>query len=121
MNSNLTPVTLDIPDELIAKLTLAAHAKGLTLEEWVTILVKKAISELPDDSTTQTGESQAFEKAAKTLTALECKDGAPFNAEAFGSEFVKAQVQGIPVHYRTKINSDSLAQLISEIDNPAAK
>lgn len=77
MNSNLTPVTLDLPDELIAELTLAAQAKGLSLEEWVTILVTKAISELPDDSTTQTSESQAFEEAAKTLTALEPKDGAP--------------------------------------------
>ena len=53
MNSNLTPLTLDLPDELIAELTLAAQAKGLSLEEWVTILVKKAISELPDDSTAQ--------------------------------------------------------------------
>lgn len=77
MNSNLIPLTLDLPDELIAELTLAAQTKGVSLEEWVTILVKKAISELPDDSTTQTGESQALEEAAKTLTALESKDGAP--------------------------------------------
>ncbi|MEO6320175.1 MAG: DEAD/DEAH box helicase family protein [Polaromonas sp.] len=35
--------------------------------------------------------------------------------------FNALQAQGIPVHYRTKINSDSLSQLISEIDNPAAK
>ena len=42
MNSNLTPVTLDLPDELIAELTLAAQAKGLSLEEWVTILVNKS-------------------------------------------------------------------------------
>ena len=33
MNANLTPVTLDLPDELIAGLTLAAQAKGLSLEE----------------------------------------------------------------------------------------
>jgi hypothetical protein len=93
MNSNLTPVTLDLSDELIAELTLAAQAKGLTLEEWVTILVKKAISELPDDSTIQTSESQALEKAAKTLTALESEGDAPFNAEVFESEFAKAQSQ----------------------------
>lgn len=68
MNSNLIPVTLDLPDELIAELTLTAQAKGLTLEAWVTIFVKKAISELPDP-TMQGGESQALEKAAKTLTA----------------------------------------------------
>jgi len=70
MNSNLTPLTLDLPDELIAELTLAAQVKGLTLEAWVTILVKKAISELPDDATGQTGKNQALEEAAKTLTAL---------------------------------------------------
>lgn len=70
MNSNLTPVTLDLSDELIAELTLAAQAKGLSLEEWVTILVKKAISELPDDSTAQTSESQALEEAAKTQAAI---------------------------------------------------
>jgi len=61
MNAKLTPLTLDLPDELIAELTTSAHAKGLTLEEWITILVKKSISELPDDSATQTGESQALE------------------------------------------------------------
>ena len=61
MNAKLTPLTLDLPDELIAELTTSAHAKGLTLKEWITILVKKSISELPDDSTTQTGESQALE------------------------------------------------------------
>ena len=77
MNSKLTPLTLDLPDQLITELTLEAQAKGLTLEEWVTILVKKAISELPDDSTTQTGKSQALQEAAKTLTSLEFKDGAP--------------------------------------------
>ena len=76
MNANLTPVTLDLPDELIAELTLAAQVKGLTLEEWVTILVKKAIRKLPDDSIRQSGESQALEEAAKTLTALESKSGA---------------------------------------------
>jgi hypothetical protein len=93
MNSNLTPVTLDLPDELIAELTLAAQAKGLSLEEWIGLLVKKAISELPDDSWAQTGESQPSEEAAKTLTALESKGDAPFNAEVFESEFVKAQAQ----------------------------
>ena len=49
MNANLTPVTLDLPDALIAALTLEAQNKGITLEAWVTILVKKAISKLPDD------------------------------------------------------------------------
>ena len=49
MNANLTPVTLDLPDTLIAALTLEAQKKGLTREAWVTILVKQAISELPDD------------------------------------------------------------------------
>ena len=49
MNANLTPFTLDLPDALIAKLNLRAQAKGFTLEAWVTILAKQAISELPDD------------------------------------------------------------------------
>ena len=49
MNANLTPVTLDLPDALIAALTLEAQNKGITLEAWVTILVKKAMSKLPDD------------------------------------------------------------------------
>ena len=53
--------------------------------------MKKAISELPDDFTAQTSESQALEKAAKTLTTLESKDGAPFNTEVFESKFAKAQ------------------------------
>ena len=53
MNANLTPVTLDLPDALIAALTHEAQKKGLTLEAWVTILVKKAISELPDDLAAQ--------------------------------------------------------------------
>ncbi|MEO7401892.1 MAG: hypothetical protein ABIV07_14195 [Polaromonas sp.] len=93
MNSKLVPVTLDLSDELTDTLTLAAQAKGLTLEEWVTILVKKAISELPDDSTARTGESQTLEEAAKTLAALESEGDAPFNAEVFESEFAKAQAQ----------------------------
>ena len=49
MNANLTPVTLNLPDALIAALTLEAQKKGLPLKAWVTILVKKAISKLPDD------------------------------------------------------------------------
>ena len=53
MNANLTPVTLDLPDALIAALTLEAQKKGLTPEAWVTILVKKATSELPDNSAIQ--------------------------------------------------------------------
>ena len=53
MNAKLTPVTLDLPDALIVKLNLQAQAKGLTLEAWVTILAKQAISELPDDSGAQ--------------------------------------------------------------------
>lgn len=37
-------------------------------------------------------------------------------------QFFKAlQAQGVPVRYETKINSDSLAQLIAQIDNPASK
>ncbi|GBU14654.1 DEAD/DEAH box helicase [Polaromonas sp.] len=37
-------------------------------------------------------------------------------------QFFKAlQTQGLPVHYRRKINSDTLAQLIASIDNPASK
>ena len=31
MNTKLSPVALDLPDELIAELTITAHAKGLTL------------------------------------------------------------------------------------------
>ena len=50
MNANLTPVTLDLPDALIGTLTLEAQKKELPLEAWVTILVKKATSELPDNS-----------------------------------------------------------------------
>ena len=61
MNAKLTPLTLNLPDELIAELTMSAHAKGLTPKEWITILVKKSISELPNDSTIQTGESQVLE------------------------------------------------------------
>jgi hypothetical protein len=80
MNENLKPLTLDLPDGLIAELTRAAKTQGLTLEEWVTVLVKKAISELPDGSTEHTGESQALEEAARLLTALESKDGAPNSA-----------------------------------------
>ena len=93
MNSNLTPLTLDLPDELIAELTLTAQEKGLTLEEWVTILVKKAISELPEGASGQTGESQALEEAARTLTDLESEGYAPFNAEVFESGFAKAQAK----------------------------
>lgn len=33
MNAKLTPLMLDLPDALIADLTLAAKAKGLTLEK----------------------------------------------------------------------------------------
>lgn len=37
-------------------------------------------------------------------------------------QFFKAlQAQGVPVRYETKINSDSLADLIKKIDNPASK
>ena len=37
-------------------------------------------------------------------------------------QFFKAlQAQGVPVHYETKINSDSLAQLIAQIDHTASK
>ena len=59
MSSKLHPVTFDLPDELIAELTITAHAKGMTLEEWVTILVKQAMNEL----SAQTDESQAMTEA----------------------------------------------------------
>ena len=47
MNAKLHPVTFELPDELMAELTITANAKGMTSEEWVTILAKQAISELP--------------------------------------------------------------------------
>ncbi|MDO8774009.1 MAG: hypothetical protein Q7K57_35915 [Burkholderiaceae bacterium] len=75
MNPILQPVTLDLSDELIAKLTLEAQAKGITLQQWVTILVKKAINELPANPTTQ------------------ADDDADFNAEVFEREFAQAQSQ----------------------------
>lgn len=75
MNPILQPVTLDLSDELIAKLTLEAQAKSITLQQWVTILVKKAISELPANPTTQ------------------ADDDADFNAEVFEREFAQAQSQ----------------------------
>lgn len=75
MNPILQPVTLDLSDELIAKLTLEAQAKGITLQQWVTILVKKAINELPANPTTQ------------------ADDDANFNAEVFEREFAQAQSQ----------------------------
>lgn len=87
MNSKLHPVTFELPDQLIAEITSTAQAKGMTLEDWVTILLKKAINELP----APTDESQALAEAAKTLTALETEDDADFNAEVFESEFSQAQ------------------------------
>jgi len=47
MSSKLHPVTFDLPDELIAELTITAHGKGMTLEEWVTIPVKLSAQDLP--------------------------------------------------------------------------
>lgn len=47
MTEKLAPVTLNLSDELTAELMITAKTRGLTIEEWVTILVKKAISELP--------------------------------------------------------------------------
>jgi hypothetical protein len=90
MNSKLHPVTFELPDQLIAELTLTAHAKGMTLEEWVTILVKQAISELP----AQASESQALAETAKTLTALETEnneDDTAFDTETFEREFAQSQ------------------------------
>lgn len=78
MNPILQPVTLDLSDELTAKLTLEAQAKGMTLQQWVTILVKKAISELPANPTTQ------------------ADDDADFNAEVFERDFAQAQSQFKP-------------------------
>ncbi|MEO5659577.1 MAG: hypothetical protein ABIQ90_07255 [Polaromonas sp.] len=91
MPSPLIPVTLDLPDALIAELSLTAQAKGLTLEMWITILMKKAISELPADPATHAGESLSLAEAARTLTARETAGDTAFNAELFESEFVKAQ------------------------------
>jgi hypothetical protein len=90
MNSKLHPVTFELPDQSIVELTITAHAKEMTLEEWVTILVKQAISELP----VQANESQALTEAAKTLTALETEnkeDDTAFNAEEFERVFAQAQ------------------------------
>lgn len=90
MNSKLHPVTFELPDELIAELTITAHAKGMTQEEWVTLLVKQAINQLP----VQADESQTLAEIAKTLTALETKNNegdTTFNPQAFESEFAQAQ------------------------------
>ncbi|MBK5204406.1 MAG: hypothetical protein JJD98_03050 [Polaromonas sp.] len=70
MTSKLVPITLELSDELTAELTITAHAKGLTLEEWVTILVKKAITELPANPTTQTDESQALAESSQDADGL---------------------------------------------------
>lgn len=89
MSSKLHPVTFDLPDALIAELTITAHGKGMTLEEWVTILVKQAMNEL----CAQTDESQALTEAAKTLTTLETENkenDTDVNPEAFEREFSQA-------------------------------
>jgi antitoxin component of RelBE/YafQ-DinJ toxin-antitoxin module len=88
MSSKLHPVTFKLPDELMAESTLTAHAKGMTREEWVSILVKQAMNELP----AQADENQTLADAAKTLTALETEDDKDFNAEAFEREFAQAQL-----------------------------
>lgn len=75
MTAKLTPITLNLSDELTAELTIAAKTRGLSIEQWVTILVKKAISELPANPTTQ------------------AEDDADFNAEVFEREFALAQSQ----------------------------
>lgn len=62
MNSNLTPVTLDLPDELIAELTLTTQAKKLTLEEWVTILVKKRSVNCPTISRHNPAKARFWKK-----------------------------------------------------------
>ena len=66
MNTKLNPVTLDLPDELIAELTITAHAKGMTLEEWVTLLVSQAMNQLTrqvEDSQTR-GRAESGSKHA---------------------------------------------------------
>jgi len=70
MNEKLHPVTFDLPDELIAELSITAHAKGMTLEEWVTILVKQAINELPAQADeNQTREFALAQSGTKILDA----------------------------------------------------
>lgn len=68
MPSKLIPLTLDLPDALIAELRFTAQSKGLALEEWVTVLMKKAISELPAAAATAThaSESQSLVQAASS-------------------------------------------------------
>lgn len=75
MTEKLAPVTLNLSDELTAELMITAKTRGLTIEEWVTILVKKAINELPANPTAQ------------------ADDDADFNAEVFEREFAQAQSQ----------------------------
>ena len=47
MSSKLHPVTFELPDKSIVDPDIMAHFEGMTLEEWVTILVKEAMNELP--------------------------------------------------------------------------
>jgi hypothetical protein len=68
MNAKLHPVTFELPDQLIAELTITAHAS----------------------------ESQALAEAAKTLTALETEkneDDTAFDAETFECEFAQAEMK----------------------------
>jgi uncharacterized lipoprotein YddW (UPF0748 family) len=90
MNAKLHPVTFELPDELLAELTITAHAKGMTLEEWVTILVKQAMNELP----AQADENKTLTEAAKKLTTFEAEtkeNDVAFNPHAFEREFFLAQ------------------------------
>jgi hypothetical protein len=59
MNTKLNPVTLDLPDVLIAELTITAHANGMTLEQWVMLLVSQAMNQL----TLQVEDSQTRDRA----------------------------------------------------------
>ena len=47
MSSKLHAVTFELPGESIVEPTIMAHVEGMTLEDWVTILVKQAMNELP--------------------------------------------------------------------------
>lgn len=94
MNTKLNPVTFELPDELMAELTIRAHAKVMTLEEWVTLLVKQAMNELP----AQASESQALAEIVKTLTAKETENNeGDTDLQAFEREFDAACLTPIDV------------------------
>ncbi len=72
----------------------------------------------------QQGAAQALYLVVETkgydsLNEISTKENSKIQS---ARQFFKAlQAQGVPVRYETKINSDSLAQLIAQIDNPASK